>query len=399
MITVGSVFTGIGGIEYGLERTGGFKTVWQVEIDPFCRRVLEKHWPDVKRYGDIRKCHGAFADASSQRLEKQDYVDLICGGFPCQPFSHAGKRKGVSDSRWLWPEFYRIIREVRPKWVIVENVPGLLSIDSGRVFIGILRDFSKIGYDAEWFTLRASDFGAPHRRERVFIVAHSRHKRQKEQEQQTMGSEELCGNVAHTKLRGRIHGQLGIDPAERPHEALGNASSGVEASGLPSNAGSEEPRGLSSLEREEISEAGGDAYDTLNREHRTIGGEIRETESIQEIGREAVCGGRTGGTDSELTNSQCEGLEREVDKTGQGAGHDRENPDWSTPWIEVATKFCRLDDGLSDRLVGFPDGTKISYAKWRVEALKALGNAVVPRVAEHIGKMILNFEMNRNEKA
>jgi len=160
MMTVGSLFSGIGGFELGLERTGGFKTAWQCEIDPFCLKVLAKHWPDVKRFTDIE-----------EMKEDIPYVDVICGGFPCQPVSCAGKRMGKEDERWLWPEFYRIVCEVNPRWVLVENVPGLLSADSGRLFAGILRDLASSGYDAEWNIVSAASVGAPHLRKRVFIVA------------------------------------------------------------------------------------------------------------------------------------------------------------------------------------------------------------------------------------
>jgi len=162
MLTVGSLFSGIGGIDLGLERAG-MQIRWQVEIDPYCQQVLAKHWPDTKRYGDVR-------DLSGGELEP---VDLICGGFPCQPVSQAGHRKGNSDERWLWPQFYRIVCEAGPKWVLVENVPGLISTDSGRLLSGILRDLAQARFDAEWGIVSAEDIGAPHLRQRVFILAHA----------------------------------------------------------------------------------------------------------------------------------------------------------------------------------------------------------------------------------
>ena len=162
VLTIGSLFSGIGGFELGLEHTGGFKTLWQCEKDAFCLKVLAKHWPDVKRFTDIK-----------EMKEDIPYVDVICGGFPCQPVSCAGKRKGAQDERWLWPEFYRIVCQVKPRWVLVENVPGLLSADSGRLFAGILRDLSSSGYDAEWNIVSAAGVGAPHLRKRVFIMAYS----------------------------------------------------------------------------------------------------------------------------------------------------------------------------------------------------------------------------------
>ncbi len=156
--TVGSLFSGIGGLDLGLERAG-WEVRWQVENNEWCTRVLAKHWPDVPRYGDIKELSG-------HDLEK---VDLIAGGFPCQPVSVAGKRKAQADSRWLWPEFLRIVSEVRPRLVLVENVPGLLH----RGMAGVIGDLSSCGYNAEWGCLSAADVGAPHLRERVFIVAHS----------------------------------------------------------------------------------------------------------------------------------------------------------------------------------------------------------------------------------
>jgi DNA (cytosine-5)-methyltransferase 1 len=158
MLTLGSLFSGIGGLELGFERTGGFVTRWQVENDPYATKVLEKHWPNVRRYGDITKLN-------ADELER---VDVIVGGFPCQPDSVAGKRKGRNDSRWLWPEYARLIRSLRPAYAVMENVPGLFSGGFGDV----LRDLAEGGYDAEWQVLSAYSVGAPHIRERVFIVAY-----------------------------------------------------------------------------------------------------------------------------------------------------------------------------------------------------------------------------------
>ena len=165
MLTVGSLFSGIGGLELGLEWTGGFVTKWQVECDDYCNRVLERRWPDVRRYRDVR-------EVGRHNLEP---VDLICGGFPCQDVSLAGKRAGLDGKRsTLWGEFARIIGEIRPGWVLAENVPGLLSSDDGRFFGNILRDLATCGYDAEWDCIPAAAVGAPHRRDRIFIVAYAK---------------------------------------------------------------------------------------------------------------------------------------------------------------------------------------------------------------------------------
>jgi site-specific DNA-cytosine methylase len=156
-MTLGSLFSGIGGLELGLERAGFGPVRWQAEIDPYCRSVLARHWPDARRFEDVREV----VRGSAAR------VGLVCGGFPCQPVSTAGDRRGEADPRWLWPEFARVIDEIEPAAVVIENVPGLRTLGLRRV----LADLAALGFDAEWSTLRASDLGAPHRRTRLFIVA------------------------------------------------------------------------------------------------------------------------------------------------------------------------------------------------------------------------------------
>lgn len=157
---IGSLFSGIGGLELGLERAGVGEVVWQVEREPFCQTILAKYWPDAKRFDDVRT-------VGAHNLEP---VDVICGGFPCQDISYAGKGLGLSGERsGLWYEFARIVGEMGPRFVVVENVSALLSRGLGDV-LGTLSD---LGYDAQWQTVRASDIGAPHQRERVFVVAYS----------------------------------------------------------------------------------------------------------------------------------------------------------------------------------------------------------------------------------
>lgn len=153
----GSLFAGVGGMDLGLERAG-MTCAWQVEIDGFCQRVLAKHWPNVKRYGNIRTL-------DTGELER---VDLICGGFPCQPVSVAGKHLAQADERWLWPEFNRVVSALRPRFVLVENVPGLTSLGLANV----LSDLARSGYNAEWDCLAAGYFGAPHLRERIYLLAY-----------------------------------------------------------------------------------------------------------------------------------------------------------------------------------------------------------------------------------
>ena len=155
---VGSLFSGIGGIELGLERAGGFETVWFCEIEQYASAVLKKNYPAIRNLGDITL-------VDWRGVER---VDVLTGGFPCQDISIAGKKRGITGERsGLWKEYVRAIRHLRPRFIIVENVARLLR--SG-IWV-VLEDLAKEGYDAEWQVLRAQDFGAPHKRERIFIIA------------------------------------------------------------------------------------------------------------------------------------------------------------------------------------------------------------------------------------
>ena len=156
-LTVGSLFSGIGGLDLGLERAG-MEVIWQSEIDPYGCRVLKKHWPEVVNHGNIKEINWG------------DVVrpDIICGGYPCQPFSTAGKRNGTDDPRHLWPWVREAISELRPKYAILENVRGHVSLGLNVV----LGEMASIGYDAEWQIVSAASVGAPHRRDRVIIVAY-----------------------------------------------------------------------------------------------------------------------------------------------------------------------------------------------------------------------------------
>jgi DNA (cytosine-5)-methyltransferase 1 len=175
-----SLFSGVGGFDLGLERAG-MRGVFQCEIDEYRRRVLARHWPDVDRADDVRGVRSAeFAGGGASwgavngtGAPQSGFPDLLCGGFPCQDLSVAGRRRGLDGDRsGLFFEFARIADELRPRWLLVENVPGLLSSADGRDFAIVLRTLADIGYGLAWRVLDARYFGVPQRRRRVFIVGH-----------------------------------------------------------------------------------------------------------------------------------------------------------------------------------------------------------------------------------
>ena len=203
MLTVGSLFSGIGGLDLGLERAG-MKVIWQSEIDPYCNKVLKKHWPEVPNYGNIKEIDWSTIPRP----------DVVCGGYPCQPFSTAGKRRGTDDPRHLWPWVRTAISELQPRYAILENVRGHLSMGG----LQVIGELAEVGYDAEWRVVSAAGLGAPHRRDRIIIVAYPNNTRKRapggdmERQRETSSAErsnarnELSGrgaNVAHPNSRRR----------------------------------------------------------------------------------------------------------------------------------------------------------------------------------------------------
>ncbi len=204
-----SLFSGIGGFEIPAEWMGWY-IIAQCEIDPFCRKVLKKHWPDVYLHGDIKTLNREIIQEKTNWDATE--TTIIVGGFPCQPFSHAGKRKGSDDNRYLWPEYYRVIQELRPTYIVGENVAGLVTMENGTlfekwIFIGmesknylrriysrhiyrtrqtfilneICNDLEREDYIVESFIIPACGVGAWHRRDRIWIIAYTMHSRNGQQ--------------------------------------------------------------------------------------------------------------------------------------------------------------------------------------------------------------------------
>jgi len=239
------LFSGLGGFSLGLERTGHFETVAFCDNDKFSKLILDKHWKGIKVYEDVREI--------TKEKFKQDgtpFPDIITGGFPCQPFSVAGKQKGTSDDRHLWPEMFRIIKAFKPRYVIGENVRGIVNIQEGVVFETVCTDLESEGYEVQPFIIPAAGVGAPHRRERVWIIANreesmvnsdnirfQQHSTTKEESswRGTSATFESTSNVSNAKSErtgqndeglwqrsSRISGGQGTSAAESPRSNVAN---------------------------------------------------------------------------------------------------------------------------------------------------------------------------------
>jgi len=299
VVKVGSLFSGIGGFDLGLERSG-MEITWQVEIDPFCNKVLAKHWPNVKRYGDIKN------------VTNLEPVDLICGGFPCQPYSCAGKRKGKDDDRALWPEMLRVVSEVKPRWIIGENVAGF--IDMG--LDDCISDLENQGYEVQAFIIPACAVNAPHRRDRVWICAHSL----------------MCEHGAGNRQIGETDGVRGINRAALC--AGGIVGADCHAADT-TDTGSEGLR----REREDTVFSNPHAADTdrLNGDDAGLdSGEVSQLKEAEVFGMQS--------TPDAPHSTEQRGFHTEF------SGKNRA---WDEPWIEAASRLCGVSYGLPDRLVRY----------------------------------------------
>lgn len=186
-MTHASLFSGIGGFDLAAEQVG-WTNIFSCENNLFCQKVLRKQFPNTIHYGDIR---------STQFIRWRGYIDVLSGGFPCQPFSLAGERKGTADARHLWPEMFRAIKEIQPSWIVGENVPGLFAWNDGMVFEQVQNDLEIAGYETIPFLLPACGAGAPHIRNRVWFIAYSASARQQERKP-------ITGRTIYTQTGGEL---------------------------------------------------------------------------------------------------------------------------------------------------------------------------------------------------
>jgi DNA (cytosine-5)-methyltransferase 1 len=321
----GSLFTGIGGIDLGFERAG-MDCAWQVEIDDYCNKVLEKHWPNVERFKDVRA-------VGKHNLTP---VDLIAGGFPCQPHSVAGKRRGKDDDRNLWPHYLRIIRELKPRWVVGENVPGIITT----MLDDVLADLEGAGYTAVPFNIPAAAFGANHRRYRIFIVAHAE------------------------KQHGAINGQKTSESGRRSKDVADAKS---------------ERRGETRKDSQRQAERA--AVGSYLSNPNAIRCDLRKIEG-QGIQRRDQTRDEVNTGGENVSNTQIAGLERS-DTEGAARPGRWTMQQTGCNWWSVEPDVGRVADGVPNR----------------VDRLKSLGNAVVPQVAEYIGRCIMEADSLDNSGA
>jgi len=328
----GSLFSGIGGFDLAAEWMG-WENIFHCEYDPFCQKVLNHHFPNSKLYEDIKTFD---ATAYTGR------IDILTGGFPCQPFSTSGKRLGTEDDRHLWPQMLRIIREVKPRYIVGENVRGIVSWSGGLVFEEVCSDLETEGYEVTPYLLPAAGKNAPHRRDRIWFIAHS-------------------NNNRHRTNRGEVKKTDGVQGVDR------------------------EKMGSRVLDRADIS---GDA---LNSNECNDGRTPRQDESesskerLQERNkiRESIKSSEVFGDASDTFSARCEGERKFSKSTTQ-----KRISDSSDAWENFPTQppICGGDDGLPKELDG------ITFPKWRNESIKAYGNAIVPQVVYEIFKAIQKME-------
>jgi DNA (cytosine-5)-methyltransferase 1 len=339
MLRVGSLCSGIGGLELGFERTGCCKVVWQAEIEPYACAILKKHFPATPNLGDI----------TAINYELLDPVDIIVAGIPCQPHSQAGKRKASADKRDLWPEYRRAIGELRPTIAVLENVPGIFTSDNGRFFGRILADLAEMGYDAEWGVVSAQDVGAPHLRKRVFIVAYRHDRFSVEPFDAICARRNATGSEGQAEWVSDTHSQR-----LRELEALREPDNVADSNNARHH---RTPRHDGGKGEEEIEEFG------LNPQHRTV-----------------RCCSQSAIADCDCTRLEGRFLNwRNTNELIAGARS-----------ANIGTGGCwESDAGVLRVAHGVPN---------RVHRIKCLGNAVVPQVAQVIAQAIIEGMNNHHHQ-
>ena len=405
------LFSGLGGFSLGLERTGRYKTVAFCEIDKYCTLLLQKHWKGIKVYNDVKKItkEGFEADGIES-------PDIITGGFPCQPFSVAGKQKGTSDDRHLWPEMFRIIKAFKPRFVIGENVPGIVNIQDGVVFETVCTDLESQGYEVQPFNIPAAAVGAPHQRKRIWIIATLADSVSNDERREISRSDEEKGRVQEehrskdsasgifsrtSEIRKSNNGyeamensgrtlQQGSSIREKNEDEVGKENANQHqrsSSSSESNVANADTR-LSDGQKKELQSRGQASISSREGENvanaKSISSDGREIGQHSEESREKrKIGIEVGGVSSDrqkLANTDSERLEglgqsrSQFNETSSSTSSSEERQrTMDQGWWSVEPNVGRVAHGVPGR----------------VHRLKALGNSIVPQIAEEIGRAII----------
>jgi len=370
------LFSGIGGFSLGAE-ANGIPTVAFVEKDPFCQKVLRKHWSNTPIISDIRTVKGEDYET--------DGVTIISGGFPCQPFSQAGKRKGTDDDRYLWDETLRVVAETKPEWFIGENVEGLINIQNGLVLRQVQDDLEREGFQVQCLVVPASGIGAWHQRKRVWIIAHSSSERSSSQQ---VGTDRQLGKESETKERTRNQSSLrSSSSCSDVPNTIGELSDGcssttrlseTELKGMVSDKERNWDKVRSETERcSEQATSRGNVSDTNHSRFKDWAEQCeRQSTSSQE--RESSSSRHDPISDTTIEGLQGHRVQPQHLQTEEGQDNaDRGSKEQYTWWQTESS------------IRGVPDGISYGLDKGRVGRIKALGNSIVPQIAYQLFKSIV----------
>ena len=362
-MTHGSLFSGIGGFDLAAEWMG-WQNIFHCEIGEFPRKILKHHFPNSICYEDIKK-----TDFTKHRGE----IDIISGGFPCQPYSNAGKRRGKEDDRHLWPEMLRVIREVQPRFVVGENVAGLLSWNNGMVFHEIITDLENEGYETQAFLIPACATNAVHRRDRIWFVAHSKSNGRHERGEKINGRE-----INKFQNRDKIWDKFTTNGKQSNAPDTNGTEQG---NNLGENIGEEREirRGEEGNVFGEL-RSDGNVADTESQRTREQSSENRgwEDRRFDNDGEE----GNVADTMHERLQRQRRTIRELEGQIGFISTNTRVIKGRTWENFPTQSPICGGDDGIPTELDG------ITFPKWRNESIKGYGNAVVPQVVYQIFKAI-----------
>jgi DNA (cytosine-5)-methyltransferase 1 len=392
-MTHGSLFSGIGGFDLAAEWCG-WENVFHCEWNPFGQKVLKHHFPNSISYNDITK-----TDFTIHR----GAIDIISGGFPCQPYSSAGKRLGKEDERHLWPEMLRAIREIQPSWVVGENVRGLTNWNGGLVFDEVQTELEAEGYEVLPFLLPACAVNAPHRRDRIWFIAYSNLYGQQQERGYDRSSKDVNGsnneefrsanttNFDRCCTNGDIKGQpCTCDGTciKKVYEENQTTYTNRVCRMDKNNRNAEGTIGKTEFKINEsraLVQEGQDRFQLsinrgldFNQEPLSSTNGIRQQNELSRVNR----------MERNVTDSDKIGLQSKMEDGKLGRKLRFTKCDKRNMWDSFPSFYpiCRGDDGLSGKLDG------ITFSKWREESLKAYGNAIVPQVAYQIFKSICQYQ-------